>query len=87
MGPRRQAKVLNDLGEHPDGGPIQVLDGRYGPYVKYGKINATIPKGTDPAEVTLEQAVEMIAAKGAGKKTKSTRKTKRKSTKKSTSAK
>jgi DNA topoisomerase-1 len=86
-GARRQAKVLNDLGEHPDGGPIQVLDGRYGPYVKYGKINATIPKGTDPAEVTLEQAVEMIAAKAAGKKTKSTRKTKRKSTKKSTSAK
>ena len=61
-------KVLQDLGEHPDGGPVQVLDGRYGPYVKYGKVNATIPKDMDPADVTLEQAVEMIAQKAASKK-------------------
>jgi DNA topoisomerase-1 len=79
-GARRQASVLKDLGEHPDGGPIQVLDGRYGPYVKYGKVNATVPKGTDPAEVTLEQAVEMIAAKAARKKGKGKRSTRKKST-------
>ncbi len=67
-GAGRQRKVLKDLGEHPDGGPVQVLDGRYGPYVKYGKVNATIPKEMDPAQVTLEQALEMIAQKAASKK-------------------
>ncbi len=62
------AKALKDLGEHPgEGGPVQVLDGRYGPYVKWGKVNATIPKGTDPEGVTMEQAVEWIAEKAAKK--------------------
>ncbi len=73
--------VLKDLGEHPDGGPIQVLDGRYGPYVKYKKINATLPKDIKPEEVTLEEAVAMIAEK-AGKK-----KTRKRTTKKKTTAK
>ncbi len=60
--------VLKALGDHPDGGPIEVLDGRYGPYVKYKRINATIPKGTAPEDVTLEAALELIAAKAAKKK-------------------
>ncbi|MCC6453966.1 MAG: type I DNA topoisomerase [Caldilineaceae bacterium] len=59
------AGVLHDLGEHPEGGPVQILSGRYGPYVKHGKINATIPKEIKPESVTLEQAVEWIAAKAA----------------------
>ena len=59
--------VLKELGEHPDGGEIQVLDGRYGPYVKYKKINATIPKETKPEDVTLEQALAMIAEKSNSK--------------------
>ncbi|RIA47762.1 type I DNA topoisomerase [Dichotomicrobium thermohalophilum] len=67
----RGGTVLKDLGEHPElGGPIQVCDGRYGPYVKHGKINATLPKDTDPSEVSVEKAVELIAAKAekSGKK-------------------
>jgi len=64
--------ALKDLGAHPaDGQPIKVLAGRYGPYVKHGSTNATIPKGTDPAALTLEQAVALIAereAKGPSKK-------------------
>ncbi len=62
--------VLKELGEHPDGGPIQVLDGRYGPYVKYKRTNATLPKDVDPASVTLEMALQLIEEKKAKKKKK-----------------
>ena len=59
---RRQRS--RSLGEHPDGGgEITVRDGRYGPYVNHGKINATLPKDVKPEDVTLEQALELIAAK------------------------
>ena len=60
------AKPLKELGEHPErGGPVNVMDGRYGPYVKWDKVNATLPKDVDPAEVTMERAVELIAEKAA----------------------
>ncbi len=63
---RTQAAALKDLGDHPDGGgKITVRDGRYGPYVNFGKINATLPKDKEPASVTLEEALELIAAKQA----------------------
>ncbi len=65
--------VIKDLGEHPDGGPIQVLSGRYGPYVSHGKVNYTVPKEIKPQDVTLEQAVAWIAEKAAKGPTKSTR--------------
>ncbi|WP_373235566.1 type I DNA topoisomerase [Cohaesibacter celericrescens] len=70
-GGRGAAQVLKELGEHPDGGAIAVKSGRYGPYVNHGKINATLPKDIAPESVTLEQALEMIAAKaGASPKKK-----------------
>ncbi|NSX55991.1 type I DNA topoisomerase [Parasulfitobacter algicola] len=62
---------LKELGEHPEsGGPVNVMNGRYGPYVKWDKINATLPKGTEPADVTMELAVQLIAERAAktGKK-------------------
>ena len=43
------------------------MDGRYGPYVKWDKVNATLPKGTEPADVTLEMALALIAEKAAKK--------------------
>ncbi|WP_347267443.1 type I DNA topoisomerase [Paracoccus sp. (in: a-proteobacteria)] len=64
------AAALAELGEHPEGGAVQVLGGRYGPYVKWGKVNATLPRDLEPGAVTLERALELIAEKSArsGKK-------------------
>lgn len=54
------------LGSHPqDNRVVAVYSGRYGPYVKYGKINVTIPATIDPAKITLDQALELISAKSA----------------------
>ena len=63
---RGEATALKELGAHPqDGQPIRVLSGRYGPYIKHGAVNANVPRGTDPLEVTLEQAVALIAERAA----------------------
>jgi DNA topoisomerase-1 len=56
-------KPLRELGEHPEGGPVNLMDGRYGPYVKWEKINATLPKDTDKDTLTLEAALDLVAAK------------------------
>jgi DNA topoisomerase I len=55
--------------EH-EAGPVTVRDGRYGPYVNQGKVNATLPKSLKPEDVTLEQALELVAARASatGKK-------------------
>ncbi|MGB1586732.1 MAG: type I DNA topoisomerase [Thermoplasmatota archaeon] len=67
-GGRRGPTVLREMGKHPKSGkPIQLLDGRYGPYLKHEKTNASLPKDMDSAKVTLEQAAEMIDAKAKGK--------------------
>ncbi|WP_421724645.1 type I DNA topoisomerase [Bauldia sp.] len=61
---RAAPKALKTLGEHPtEGGAITVRDGRYGPYVNHGKVNATLPKDVDPASVEMDQALELLAAK------------------------
>jgi len=58
--------VLRTLGEHPDDkAPVEVCSGRYGPYARHGKINATLPKDISPEEVTLEEALGLISAKAA----------------------
>ncbi|MFQ8429747.1 type I DNA topoisomerase [Amaricoccus sp. W119] len=67
-GGRAAVKPLRVVGEHPEGGEIGLYEGRYGPYVKWEKVNATIPKETAPEAVTLEQALELIAAKRPAKK-------------------
>ncbi|WHA40082.1 type I DNA topoisomerase [Agrobacterium larrymoorei] len=53
--------ALKSLGDHPDGGAITVRDGRFGPYVNWGKVNATIPKAQAPDTVTLDEALVLIA--------------------------
>ncbi len=70
---------LRELGPHPaDGEPVQLLPGRFGPYVKHGKLNASLPKGASPETFTLEQAVQILAdraARGGGKPARGARKT------------
>lgn len=57
---------IKELGEHPTaGGAIAVYSGRYGPYVQHGKIRATLSKSQEPEALTLEEALELIAAKAA----------------------
>ncbi|WP_292312736.1 type I DNA topoisomerase [Marivivens sp.] len=71
-GGREAAKPLKELGDHPDGGAMAVMSGRYGPYIKWDKVNATLPKDVDPETVTVEQAIELVNDKAAksGKKRK-----------------
>ena len=64
----KAAEPLKALGEHPsDGGEINVMDGRYGPYVKWKKVNATLPEDVEPKDVTIEMAVRLIDEKQAKK--------------------
>jgi DNA topoisomerase-1 len=63
-GGRGAAPPGRKLGDHPDDAqPVTLHDGRYGHYVKHGKINATLPKGVDPETISLGQAVEIIQAR------------------------
>ena len=82
-GRRSTSKPLKDLGEHPSkGGRISIMDGRYGPYVKHGRVNASLPAGSDVDSVSLDEAVELIEKKSAKKKSAKSSRTKKKSTKK-----
>jgi DNA topoisomerase-1 len=67
----RAAKPLRTIGAHPgDSAPIELYEGRYGMYVKHGGINATVPRDLKPEELTVEQAVSLLAERAAkgGKK-------------------
>ena len=83
----RGAPPGKPMGEHPeDKQPVTLHEGRYGPYVKWGKVNATIPKGIEPGSLTLDQAVGLIAERaakmGGGKSRKAAPKTKKAAAKK-----
>ncbi len=66
-GGRTAATPGRALGDHPDGGALEVKAGKYGPYVAWGKIFATLPKTQSPDALTLEQAIELVNAKAATK--------------------
>ena len=68
------------LGEHPDGGEVHLKRGRFGPYFEHNKLRAPMPKTLDMDSVTLNEALEILAAKAAqpAKKTKSKTKAKAK---------
>lgn len=61
-----RAELLMALGKHPETDTeLKVMAGRYGPYVTDGEVNASLPKGADPASVTVDQAVELLRARAA----------------------
>jgi DNA topoisomerase-1 len=68
--------ILRVLGDHPeDNASVEICSGRYGHYARHGKVNATLPKHISPEEITLAEALELIAAKAAkGPASKSTTK-------------
>jgi DNA topoisomerase-1 len=74
---RAAVKPIRVVGPHPaDQAPIELYDGRYGMYVKHGGVNATVPNDLKPEELTIDQAVSLLAeraAKGGGKKPKAVR--------------
>ncbi len=60
--------VLKELGPHPQSqGEVRVLAGRFGPYVTDGTLNASLRKGSDPAAMTLDDAVALLAERGKPK--------------------
>lgn len=63
--PRVDRNLLRELGNHPDGKPVGVYSGRYGPYIKHGRENAKIPPGMEPDTVTLEAALAALEEKAA----------------------
>jgi len=89
---RNQKPPIAELGENPDNAAqVRVLEGRFGPYVTDGTTNATVPRGTDPASLTLDEAVGLLRARAElgpskGKKAakKTTKKTAKKTAKKAT---
>jgi DNA topoisomerase-1 len=65
------AKLLKELGKHPESGKdMGIYEGKFGPYVKCGTISASLPKDLDPEKMTLELALPLVAAKMAVSKTK-----------------
>jgi DNA topoisomerase-1 len=89
---QRASEPLKVLGKSPEDEDIKLMEGRFGPYVTDGTTNASVPKGTDPQSVTLDQALHLIAERrargpakgGRKKKTATGKKTARKKTAKKT---
>lgn len=68
-GRRTAAKPLRELGAHPeDEEPVNIYDGPYGPYIKHGKVNASLPEGQTVEAITMDVALEALAAKAGAKK-------------------
>ena len=80
----KAATPIREMGEHPDqGGAVNIMEGKYGPYVKWEKVNATIPKEIEPTDLSMEQAVALIEeklAKSPAKRKAATKKTAAKKT-------
>ena len=61
----KSKQALRELGSHPDGEPVNIYDGPYGPYIKHGKTNVSLPEGQSVEQLTLAMALELLATKEA----------------------
>ncbi|MGB7086611.1 MAG: type I DNA topoisomerase [Phormidesmis sp.] len=85
---RKAATPIHEIGKHPaDDEPVNVYDGPYGPYIKHGKVNVSVPEGKKPEEVELEEAIALLAEKGGAAKKTAKKGTAKKSTAKKSTAK
>ena len=84
-----QLKAGRTLGAHPDGGDVELKRGRFGSYVEHKKLRASLPRGTEMSDVTLEQAITLLQEKAANppKPKKATKKAAKKTAKKTTAKK
>ncbi len=72
---RMSSSELKNLGEHPeDKKPVRVMKGKFGPYIKYKSINATIPEEKDPLELNMDDAIILIEKRKEYDKNKKKRK-------------
>lgn len=73
VGRNKSKQALKELGSHPaDNEPINIYDGPYGPYIKHGKTNVSLPEGQSVESMTLATALELLAAKKPSSKAKRT---------------
>ncbi|MES2768792.1 MAG: type I DNA topoisomerase [Bdellovibrionota bacterium] len=63
----RGSSVIKELGEH-DGDKLQIMTGKYGPYIKWGKKNVSLPEGQKPEDFTMEKAIELLGESEGGSK-------------------
>ena len=77
-----QKKAGRTLGTHPEGGQVELKKGRFGPYVEHNKLRAPVPRGTEMADITLEEALSWLAAKAARPSKKPAKKPAKKAAKK-----
>jgi len=71
--------VIKELGKHPeDKRPVKVMKGQYGPYIKYKSLNTSIPRGKDPSELNMEEALILIEKRAEYDKKKKNKKKERK---------
>ena len=76
---RMSSSIIKDLGEHPeDKKPVRIMKGKYGPYIKYKSLNATIPEEKEPLELNMEEALILIEKRKEYDKIKSRKKIKKK---------
>ncbi|MEN9827980.1 MAG: hypothetical protein RJA11_596 [Bacteroidota bacterium] len=89
---KRELQASRLIKAFPEQAEITIVNGRFGPYISFGKSNVKIPKGTDPASLTLEQCFAFAEEQGktlqkVAPKSKSSTKQKETTTKKTTAAK
>ena len=85
---RAAPKVLKELGKHPESEvEIKILDGRYGPYITDGEVNATVPKADGIEDIDLQRAIDLLAEKAARTPAKKKKKASKKKAAKKTTAK